>query len=197
MKSLVPSGHFGNSSDNIYHVKNFVKKNHINLIYEYSKNIKSFNGPQDSDIWKDRVCYGNQIEKENKEVFDITNLYLKKSKIFIENAFSLSLKPAYSSIVVWNVGDNQPPHADKENPDGSCNGTPFYDISSLIYINDNFDGGSIYFPNQNLEIQPSPGDFVCFPGDKEYVHGVKEITNGKRFTIPMFFTVENKKNNSY
>jgi hypothetical protein len=29
------------------------------------------------------------------------------------------------------------------------------------------------------------------------MHGVKEITNGKRFTIPMFFTVENKKNNSY
>ena len=70
--------------------------------------------------------------------------------MFIENAFSLFLKPAYSSIVVWNVGDNQPPHADKEHPDGSPNGTPFYDISSLIYINDNFDGGSIYFPNQNF-----------------------------------------------
>jgi predicted 2-oxoglutarate/Fe(II)-dependent dioxygenase YbiX len=190
----IPSGYFGNSVKNIYHVKNFIKKENIQNIQNYSKSIIKFNGAQNSEIWKNRVCNWDQIKNENEEIYNIINFYINKTKMFIENKFLLSLKITYPSIVVWNIGDKQSPHADKEHIDGTDNGFSFRDISSLIYINNDYEGGEIYFPKQNIEIKPDSGDLVCFPGDKEYMHGVKEITNGKRFTIPMFFTVVSKLN---
>jgi predicted 2-oxoglutarate/Fe(II)-dependent dioxygenase YbiX len=193
MKSIIPSGYFKNSASNIYHIENFVEKNDTKEIYEFAKNIKNFNGAQSSEIWKNRVCDGLSINKENKNIYNkLFNIYVNIAKNFIESKFNFVLNYPIPSIVIWNVGDIQPPHADKENPDGTDNGTPFYDISSLIYLNDDYEGGEIYFPKQGIEIKPKAGDFVCFPGDKEYMHGVKEITYGKRFTIPLFFTAARK-----
>jgi predicted 2-oxoglutarate/Fe(II)-dependent dioxygenase YbiX len=193
VKSIIPSGYFGNSVNNLYHIKNFVEKKDIEEIYEFSKNIKIFDGAQNSEIWKNRVCSGSEIHKRNKTIyFKLFNIYGNIAKTFIENKFNFLLSSPTPSIIIWNVGDEQPPHADKEHPDGRDNGTPLYDISSLIYINDDYEGGEIYFPKQGMEIKPKAGDFVCFPGDKEYIHGVKKITHGKRFTIPLFFTAINK-----
>ena len=96
----------------------------------------------------------------------------------------------YPNLVVWRVGNGQAPHADKETPDGVPNMYPENDIASLIYINDNYEGGEIYFPNQNIAIKPKEGQAIFFPGDKEYLHGVTTITAGERFTSPAFWQVK-------
>jgi hypothetical protein len=58
-------------------------------------------------------------------------------------------------------------------------------VSTLIYLNDNYEGGEIYFPGHDLEIKPKAGMFITFPGNPNYVHGVHAASEN-RYTLSMF-----------
>lgn len=55
--------------------------------------------------------------------------------------------------------------------------------SSVLYLNDNFEGGSLYFENFNLRIQPQTGLLVCFPADHHYCHAAEPLKSGKRYVL--------------
>jgi hypothetical protein len=38
-------------------------------------------------------------------------------------------------------------------------------------------------------VKPEPGLAVAHPGDINYLHGVKVIKSGERFTTPSFYTI--------
>jgi hypothetical protein len=40
-----------------------------------------------------------------------------------------------------------------------------------------------------LVIEPKPGLAVAHPGDINYLHGVKKIISGERFTTPSFYSI--------
>jgi hypothetical protein len=56
-------------------------------------------------------------------------------------------------------------------------------LAILVYLNDDYVGGHLYFPEFDYYITPKPGDIVIFPGSLYYVHGVSEITSGVRYTL--------------
>jgi predicted 2-oxoglutarate/Fe(II)-dependent dioxygenase YbiX len=72
---------------------------------------------------------------------------------------------------------------------GLPNPFPDYDINSLFYYNDDFDGGELYYPQHGITVKPEPGLAVLHPGDINYLHGVKIVTSGERFTTPAFYSV--------
>jgi predicted 2-oxoglutarate/Fe(II)-dependent dioxygenase YbiX len=57
------------------------------------------------------------------------------------------------------------------------------DFSLLIYINEDFEGGAIYFNNFDLRIQPKAGMMIGFPSDYRYIHAAEEVTAGERYAI--------------
>lgn len=59
-------------------------------------------------------------------------------------------------------------------------------LANLIYINDNYDGGELYFPDRNIYIKPKPRMLISFPGNNNYLHGVSENKNGTRFNLSLF-----------
>lgn len=68
-------------------------------------------------------------------------------------------------------------------------------LSVLCYLNKDFDGGILYFPDQGIEIVPEPGMLVCFPGNLHFLHGVTKTTGATRFTVSLwtkFSDFENK-----
>lgn len=56
-------------------------------------------------------------------------------------------------------------------------------LAILVYLNDDYEGGELYFPRYNYSIKPTAGTMITFPGSLYYIHGVKEITKGVRYTI--------------
>jgi predicted 2-oxoglutarate/Fe(II)-dependent dioxygenase YbiX len=56
-----------------------------------------------------------------------------------------------------------------------------------LYLNDDYNGGELYFPQHNLEFKPPIYSFIMFPGGHENIHGVKEITEGTRYTMVSFW----------
>jgi predicted 2-oxoglutarate/Fe(II)-dependent dioxygenase YbiX len=115
--------------------------------------------------------------------------YIQKMKVYLEDCFNVKLSTRPPVIIKWRPGMEQRPHADKQMNDGRPNPFPTYDINSLIYYNDNFEGGELYYPDYDLTVKPEPGLAVAHPGDINYLHGVKPIISGERYTTPSFYTI--------
>jgi hypothetical protein len=56
-------------------------------------------------------------------------------------------------------------------------------LAVLGYLNDDYDGGELYFPQYDFYIKPKPGSLVMFPGGLNCVHGVAKIKSGIRYTV--------------
>jgi predicted 2-oxoglutarate/Fe(II)-dependent dioxygenase YbiX len=114
-------------------------------------------------------------------------------KVEVDHFFNVDTLPTNPAMVKWLPGQLQMPHADKElhdGPDaGMPNDFPWYDLAGLFYLNHDYEGGELYFPNQGIQFKPKAGAAYFFPGDKNYIHGVTEIKSGVRYTVPFFWTI--------
>jgi hypothetical protein len=48
----------------------------------------------------------------------------------------------------------------------------------VMYINDDFTGGELYFPLKGIEIKPKAGSCLIFDTGKEFLHGVRKVGPG-------------------
>ena len=132
-----------------------------------------------------------------------------KIKGVAEKYFNVNVAKEQYLINRWRKGREQKPHIDyfiDEDPGHDYDMLEKYNLprsylktfqskfqtkhfSSLLYLNDDFEGGEIYFPQyDNLSIKPEPGMLVCFAGNEKALHGVKEAIGGVRYTISLFLT---------
>jgi hypothetical protein len=58
------------------------------------------------------------------------------------------------------------------------NTDPSIKYATIIYINDEYVDGELFFPNLDIKLKPKPGTMLLFPGNKEYEHGVKHVGEG-------------------
>jgi hypothetical protein len=119
----------------------------------------------------------------------------------IQEYFNLN-KDLYADIfqfVRWRVGDClDPPHADAENLDGTPHPFPYRNFAAVTYLNSDYCGGKISFPNlDNFCPEIKPGMLVAFPGTLDYLHGVSKVTQGTRYTIAGFFTYNSNYADTY
>ena len=92
------------------------------------------------------------------------------------------------SIVRWQFGDAQAPHADSEYPDGTPHPYPWRDYGAIIYLNEGYSGGVLEFPELGLKPKTPARTLAFFPGTKDYMHAVSSITSGTRYTLATFLT---------
>jgi predicted 2-oxoglutarate/Fe(II)-dependent dioxygenase YbiX len=64
------------------------------------------------------------------------------------------------------------------------------DLSTVLFLNDDFEGGDFVFPELRVRVRPEPGMLVCFPSTHEYLHGVEPVTKGTRYSIVNWMTVK-------
>jgi hypothetical protein len=138
-----------------------------------------------TDAWNQRVIYPHNFP--NVETNYINYLLQLREKIKTDFNITDEIYPDYLGLVRWRNGDMQHPHADGENENGKH---PYHwrQFGCVYYLNDNYDGGEIYFPNQNVELKPKQNTLVFFPGTLQFLHGVKPITSGVRSTLTSFWT---------
>lgn len=61
-------------------------------------------------------------------------------------------------------------------------------LGIVIYLNDDFDGGEIYYPNQIVSYKPKQKSMIIHPATEEYTHGVNEVTGNTRYCLAFFAT---------
>lgn len=57
------------------------------------------------------------------------------------------------------------------------------DMSVNIYVNNDYEGGQLHFPQFDITIEHTPGQLVWFPGSAEYEHAVHQINGSPRWNI--------------
>jgi hypothetical protein len=203
-KSITPSGFFGNSSDNIVELENFLTEDERARLIDFAMNNKVWDQTEshvdedglvlyDANIWKDRVCTYHSLMKSDPSILELINSMIARLKIEVDKFFNVDAKETGPAIVRWPIGARQEPHADKEFhtgiEKGRPNDFPWYDLAGLFYFNDDYEGGELYFPQHGIEFKPKAGAAYFFPGDMNYTHGVRPVTSGNRFTSPFFWTI--------
>lgn len=56
-------------------------------------------------------------------------------------------------------------------------------ISTVYYMNDDYEGGEINFPRYNLSIKPNAHDLLIFPSFYTYNHSVSPVRSGTRYAV--------------
>ena len=203
--SITPSGFFGNSVDMIVELENFMTEEEQEFLFNFASNNtewdytvskKNENGTviYDANIWEDRVATLHTLQKINPKVIDVVQKMFDRLKVKVDEFYNVDAMATSPAIVRWPVGTRQEPHADKElheGPDaGKPNAFPYYDIASIFYINDDYEGGELYFPQHGIEFKPNERSAYVFIGDRYYAHGVRPVKSGMRYTCPLFWTIK-------
>ena len=59
--------------------------------------------------------------------------------------------------------------------------------TAILYINDDYVGGELLFPKQELNLRPRPGEVIVAPATAEFPHLVLPIRKGNRYVVRCFY----------
>jgi hypothetical protein len=115
-------------------------------------------------------------------------------KTFFEN-LTMSLMRAAESVIgrpvrnltlsahKWLPGAFASDHADNAELDGTPNAWQDNKLVTIVYLNDNYEGGNLTFRDHGISIAPEEGSVIVFDVGIENVHAVTEVTSGERYTM--------------
>lgn len=136
-------------------------------------------------IWPKITPNMNQARNLTKDIIDLIDIPLKKclEEFYSRNSHLPKLEYITKNYDLrkYNVGIEHTIHVD--NIDRNEYNT--MDYALLIYLNDDYEGGEIYFPDLDIEIKPSAGSVIIFDA-YDILHGSKKILSGNKYYIALF-----------
>ena len=166
----------GNSIENIQYIENVLSKEDHAVLLNYVKTAES---------WQEQPWLARTIESDNlpENILEMLNgifeiVYKKSVELYdveINNFYKSALH-----VVKFVKGFSLGPHVDTL----SCEGNH---IASVYYINDDYVGGEINFPDHELNIKPKANSLIIFPGNENYLHEVRKIVDSDRYSSAMWF----------
>jgi hypothetical protein len=87
----------------------------------------------------------------------------------------------------WEPGAYARMHSDNTDEHGNSGAFSRSRYAAFLYLNDDFSGGLLKFPKQDLEIAPKTGMLAAFDGGFNNMHEVTLIESGVRYTIGSFW----------
>lgn len=176
-------------------IHNFVDANTCNQLAQRLRMTRTWESC-DEPFWDGRTLNLRTLDRQwREETLDLRAKIMARLRVEFELRGALYCD--VSPFVRWPKGTEQKPHADAANPDGSPHPFSYRQWTSLLYLNDNYEGGQVYFPQHGLEPVLKPGTLLLFVGDLDNLHGVREITKGTRYTLSGFYTQDMRMADGY
>jgi hypothetical protein len=200
-------------TDDVVLIKDFLSKDEIDQIFniidstaneewfiEYHANLKNFCmqkfGRDDVDNlvaegkfeitqnWQDKNLNIAHYSFQ-KDLYDRLNKLVQVANDKIELS-------GFATIQRMQEGVKLTAHTDQDTD-------PSIRYAAILYLNDEYVDGELFFPNKDLTLRPKPGEMLIFPGDKEHEHGVKHVGPGPiRYVLVGFIKEKNfYDNNKY
>jgi hypothetical protein len=132
-----------------------------------------------------RVLWINSFRRREKAICRILQAWRYRAIDIVSHHAGRRLYSDTIQVVSWD-GQEMPPHQDDRHPDGSPHNTLWREWAGIIYLNDDFEGGDIYFQETGTSYKPVLGSLIFFEGWRW--HGVRRVTRGIRYTAPSWFT---------
>jgi hypothetical protein len=172
-----------------YIIENFISEKDIQEIINVLDNFdKANNNGSTRKIMRFGIDNFNGTQGSLTELGDFGNMvkaYGDRAALLAKELFETE-KDIYLSTL-WlskqTAGSRIKPHKDT---DGGINMQ--YSHAGILYLNNQEDGGEIYFPKIDFEHKPKAGDLVLFEcRSNNSLHGVKMVTQD-RYAIPIWLT---------
>ena len=145
------------------------------------------------NYWNSRFVWLADISAEFPETGALLIRKQREAAKIVTDFYRVT-QPLYTDltqIVQWEPGMFMRHHADNANPDGSEHKMAYRRFSGITYLNDDYEGGELYFTALDIAIKPKAGMFLGFTGGFHHEHSVLRVESGnRRLTSPAFFTVE-------
>lgn len=191
-----------NINNKIYIIENYISKSTAKFITEFfDKNLKdtsSFQikggpeiGPEKGYLFK----YGNHIidytgNDQEDLASDILTMICNSMTQTISDFLNkqMDIKTMFYGVML--EGSENKLHTDNYgniNDESSLRLNSKDDWSGLLYLNNEYEGGILEFPNEEFSIKPNTGTFIFFQGSHDLPHSVSKVLEGKRNTVVSFF----------
>lgn len=133
-----------------------------------------------------RVEISPKFSDHHERAYEIIKLidepYKKMLDIWSEKTGNENIVSVTKNYTIrkYKTGGNMGPHVDRnvENPENTM------DWTSLIYLNDDYEGGQLVFDDLGYELKPSAGSIVFFPCLTS--HSVRTVIEGNKIYIFLF-----------
>ena len=138
------------------------------------------------DFWKDRLLYFRDVLAARPGAAALMRNAQSRVAERLRGFYELAA-PIFTNtvqLVRWHTGMHMPAHSDRANPDGSPHRMPYRDFASIVYLNEDYEGGELYFPRLDLTVKPATGMLLAFTGGWHHEHGVLKVLSGDRLTMP-------------
>ena len=181
-------GVLGITHNRIVEIPNFLDE-------DTAKNMTNFFEAK-SEMWGDIAFYGSlgMGLAPNDPLLSTYNLdgdhfdkLREKFKESVEMVFEREVRANTSHAQKWEVGGFAAPHSDNSDFEGVPNAFEINKYVGILYLNDNYEGGNLYFPDHDISFKPNKLSYYVFCGGVENIHGVSEITKGTRYTMVSFW----------
>lgn len=162
----------------IYVYHNFISKEKANELYEIAKNM-------DNDLWKTENINTWHTDKVSKRVTALNELYRMLDELF-NPEYDVLPNNTFSRLQKGQdmyVHDDSPgaDHADKVSSEDEFCTCHIVEYGAIVYINDDYTGGEIFYPEFNIEYKPQAGDLIIHNSGPLYKHGVKTVLDNTRY----------------
>ena len=154
------------------------------------------------------VVGGESIFCVNKDVRDVKGVNFKEFDNdidkWVRHLFLNVVNPFYGfnveqyswpSLLKYEIGGHYKEHIDADQEVKVGTGEIVYkkvserDLSLILFLNDDYEGGDLVFVDQNIKIKPEPGLLVTFPSTYNYPHKVEPVTKGTRYAMVWWATI--------
>lgn len=192
------------AKEDIVVIHNFLTEDEVQAVLNYEKYLDEYSlwdhGDKVGDPlsqWSDRFLGAVNLRYEQKGFGKPSDLKMLDLLISIRKRIKEEIKKAYNldnvyadslNLIKWPHGYVQPAHSDYENFGLEPHIYNWRQVGCVVYLNDDFDGGNIHFPQHGVSIPVKPGMLAFFPGDVHHAHGVERVLNGSRYTLSSFWT---------
>lgn len=175
------------SDQEIWVYENFLTPEEATKIYEVAKGL-------DESAWQSKEVNDHTIDWYNGRtsirVAELTDLR-KKIESLVQG---YTVTPGDSFARLF-PGDTMHEHEDSCGDEGTTdtdmNGTcAITEYGAVVYFNDDFEGGELYYPALSLSHPPKSGDLVIH--GSRIRHGIAEVKKGIRYSFPTFLYKEVK-----
>ena len=192
--SITPEMELDTEAFDFIYQPNFLTPAECALLTETAEALAGMQHVDDvsEDFWKGRILYFRDVLRNRPGAAALMRDAQRRVTERLRSFYQLTV-PVFADtvqLVRWRAGMHMPAHADRANPDGRPHGMPFRDFASIVYLNDAYEGGELYFPRLDLTVKPATGMLLAFTGGWYHEHGVLKVQSGERLTMPAFYTFD-------
>jgi hypothetical protein len=136
--------------------------------------------PQEHDI-SDNDYYAKERKYVSKRLYDALDMATDhySNQIYPFAGENIKSREFSIHLLRYEKGGYLPAHQD--------HGVSSRVLSSVMYLNDDYEGGEMIFQNSGISIKPEAGSIIYFPSNFLYVHEVAEIKSGTRYSMPHWY----------